>query len=183
MKKLKLKRSNLKSPYYIKRFKNGTIIQTNMLIKPVVYVREYDLRNIPNLFLIPFGLEQALYVYVGHTDREYLSYRNCDIKAKYNARTSIHKDYISFLERYEAVLNQLKANDTIKDELMFKCSKVKYTCNSKAEAKELEKGLAGHYKWLQSFNDISEYNTYLLSDTDCIYKDYSNYGTTVLKLK
>lgn len=183
MKKLKLKTSNLQSPYYIKRFKDGTIMQLKKLVKPVVYVREYNLRNMPEGLLSHCGLEQALYVYVGHNSQELMSYRDADIRCKYNNGHSMHKDYRSFLDRLNAFCELLKVDGNIKDNMMFERSKVRYICNSKSEAHELEKGLAGHYKWLQTFNDISECNTYLLSDTDCIFKDYNKNGAIALKLK
>lgn len=174
--------SNLKSPFYIKRTNNG-IIQTKKLSKPIVYVRTYDLRNKSIKILKSVGLEQAIYIYVGSTKKPYISHRNYTIKQNYETKKMIHKDYLSFLDKYDKLLDTLNLDIKDKDNLMFKCSSVKYVCNTKKEAYKIEKCLSGQYKWLQSFNDISEYNTYLLSDTDCIFKEIAKEGVSTLKLK
>lgn len=174
--------SNLKSPFYIKRTNNG-IIQTKKLSNPIVYVRTYDLRNKPIEILKSVGLEQALYIYVGSTKTLYLSRRNHAMKQKYKLRKMIHKDYLSFLDKYDKLLDTLNLDIKYKDDLLFNCSRIKYICNTKKEAYKIEKCLSSQYKWLQSFNDILEYNTYLLSDTDCIFKEIAKEGVSTLKLK
>ena len=148
-----------------------------------VYKRIWDLEKFDGELLKKYGLKKAKYVYIGSCKDYNLKAKNS--KFRYAIKHGGHnKKLRSFLRALETFYKrEFKFNKYQLDYYLYYNSEIITRCESLKGARKLEKAWAGHYKFLEQFNDISDSNYILMSDKDCCFKEYYYKGVNVLHYK
>lgn len=121
-------------------------------VTPYTYKRVFDLTMFPAELLKLYGLEAAVFLYIGSSEIE-TKERNYRWKTHVKSRYSIDKNILKFLYAYQMFLEE-QSNMNVKeiDKLLFDTLEVFSKHQSIENARKFEKDLIGHYQMLQATN-------------------------------
>lgn len=172
--------------------KNKLTYEGDTLIKigkkelyPFVYKRVWDLMQFDSIILKQYDLKKALYIYIGSSDKYNVvdrcsRFRNSVLNNRSNVAKNI-REFISNLKNfYEQETNY---TDKEIDYLLYYNANVIARCESREGAYKLEKHLNSNYHYLDSFGEILEQRTILLSKVDSNLKEVKEEGVKILKVK
>lgn len=138
----------------------------------IVYKRTYDLTSYSATTLEKYGLERAIYFYVGSTNAYNLKAR-CS-KWRYviiNKKTGICKDIKIFLNKlkiFYSLETNLNKNDIC--ETLYYNGEIMARCSSLKGARELERVYTEQFQFKEFFKDIADTKIILLSNRISSYK-------------
>ncbi|CEN23726.1 Uncharacterised protein [[Clostridium] sordellii] len=172
--------------------KNRFTYEGDMLIKvgkkelyPFVYKRIWDLTQFDSIILKKYDLEKAIYVYIGSCSKYNLKHRCSQFRNDItNNKSNVAKPIREFIEKIKVFYNQ-ETNYTVNeiDYLLYYNANVIARCESREGAYKLEKHLNSKYHYLDSFGEILQPCTILLSKVDSKLKEVKEYGIKILKVK
>lgn len=152
---------------------------------PFVYVRKWDLMKYDEKLLEGYGLEKKIYVYVGSCNDYSMNSKNS--KFRYAINHGYHskelRKFIKTLELFYSI--EFNYNKKYIDKLVYCSSKIAARVEGKKRKSRLkiERAIAGHYKFLEQFNEIADKSYKLMSEKDCCYEEYYKEGISILHYK
>lgn len=148
-----------------------------------VYRRIWDLTKFDEELLEAYGLEKAKYIYVGSCFDYNLKARSSKFRyaIKHQSQNKELRTFLKALEVFYIV--EFRFNRKQLDYYLYYAAEKITSCESKEGARVLERAWAGHYKFLEQFNDISDVKYILMSNKDCCYEEYYQNGISILKFK
>lgn len=152
---------------------------------PFVYERDWDLTNYDQKLLGSYGLQKAIYIYIGSSGLYNLKARcshwRYEIKRNNKCISKDIRNFIYNLERFY----RLETRYTIKDidELLYYNATVITRCTTLETARKLEKYLTNNYHSLDFIGEILEPQVILLSKKDSELVEKENKGVKYLKVK
>ena len=151
---------------------------------PFVYKRIWDLTKYDKDILQSYGLNQALYIYIGSSNKYNLISRCSDWKYEIVNDKTVSKDIKSFIGKLK-VFYQLETSYTPKqiDYLLYYNASVICRCESLQGARKLEKHFTTHYHELDFLGEILEPHIILLSKLDSQVKEIKDGSVMTLKKK
>lgn len=152
---------------------------------PFVYKRIWDLTQFDSIILKQYDLEKAIYVYIGSCSKYNLKSRCSQFRNDINNNNSnVANPIRKFIGNFKNFL-ELEINYTAKeiDYLLYYNANVIARCESRDGAYKLEKHLNSKYHYLDSFGEILEERTILLSKVDSGLKEVKNGGVKMFEVK
>lgn len=152
---------------------------------PFVYKRIWDLTPYDKDILQSYGLNKAMYIYIGSSNKYNLIDRCSAWKYEIvNNIKNISKDIRAFISKLK-LFYELEMNYTPKriDYLLYYNASIIARCESLQGARKLEKHLTTHYHSLDFYGEILEPQTILLSKVDSQLKEIKDGSVMALKKK
>lgn len=149
---------------------------------PFVYKRIWDLTQFDTNVLESYGLNKALYVYIGSSNKYNLNTRCSNWRTEIlNNTKSVSKDIRAFIGKLK-VFYELETSYTAEeiDYLLYYNASVIGRCESIQGARKLEKYFTTEYHNLDFYGEILEQHTILLSKVDSNLKDVQDGAVKVL---
>ncbi len=150
---------------------------------PFVYKRIWDLTQYDTNVLQSYGLNKALYIYIGSSNKYNLidrcsRFRNSIL----NNRNNVSKDIRAFVGKLK-VFYELETSYTAKeiDYLLYYNAEIIARCESLQGARKLEKYFTTEYHNLDFYGEILEQHTILLSKVDSNLKDVEDGAVKVIR--
>lgn len=163
--------------------KKKRLTKGKMELYSFVYKRAWDLTKFDEKLLSSYGLEKAKYIYVGSCCDYNLKAKNSKFKyaIKHSGYSQKLRTFLKSLETFYKI--EFKFNQYQVDYQLYYTSEIITRCESLKGARVLERVWAGHYKFIEQYNDIADVKYILLSDRDCCYEEHCQDGVSILKFK
>jgi hypothetical protein len=161
---------------------NRIILRGSKELYPFVYKRIWDLTQYDRDVLESYGLNKAIYVYIGSSNKYNLNTRSSKWKYEIlNNTKSVSKDIKAFIGKLK-VFYELETSYTAKqiDYLLYYNASIIARCESLQSARKLEKSFTTKYHNIDFYGEILEQHTILLSKVDSQLKDIKDGTITVL---
>lgn len=162
---------------------NQIILKGAKELYPFVYKRIWDLTQYNTKVLESYGLNKALYIYIGSSNKYNLNTRSSNWRNEIlNNTKSVSKEIRTFIfklkEFYE--LETSYTADEI-DYILYYNASVIARCNTLQGARKLEKHFTTKYHNLDFMGEILEQHTILLSKVDSNLKDVKDGAVKVIR--
>lgn len=148
-----------------------------------LYQREYNLTIYDEKKLAKYGLEKAIFCYVGYT-KQSLMERSYQWKWDVIHNRNIDKRIVEFIKKLKMFyMNETDYKANVIEHLLFFNASVIDVAINETQARAKEKYYTGHYHSMALFGEILENHYILLSDKDSCYKTINENGCQILKVK
>ena len=148
-----------------------------------LYQREYNLTIYDEKKLAKYGLEKAIYCYIGYT-KQSLMERSYQWKWEIKHNRSIDPRIVDFIKKLKMFyINETDYKANVIDYLLFFNASVIDVAVDETQARAKEKYYTGHYHSMTLFGEILENHYILLSDKDSSCKTINENGCKILKVK
>lgn len=161
---------------------NRIILRGSKELYPFVYKRIWDLTQYDRDVLESYGLNKAIYVYIGSSNKYNLNTRSSKWKYEIlNNTKSVSKDIKAFIGKLK-VFYELETSYTADeiDYLLYYNASIIARCESLQGARELEKHFTTKYHHNDFMGEILEQHTILLSKVDSNLIDIKDGAVKVL---
>lgn len=150
-----------------------------------VYKRKWDLTQYDMDQLKRYGLEKAIYIYIGSSEKLNLRKRNRDWKYDIVRDTThvakVTKEFINKLKKFYEEETDFTTKEI--NESLYHNSEIIARCESKLDALKIEKSKNGYYHGLDLLGEIMETRIILLSKRDSNLREIKDGAISILKLK